>query len=147
MSFSERFWKDEAFDIVTDESSHYFYHATKNQVGPEGVLIGYTIGDKAAVVTNQSDLANITTVHHTLSPHFGDIRSKIQKQANYYWGNDPYSYGAYAMYGVGQWFTLMPILAKPFLHTHFAGEHIAEWQGFMEGAINSGEEAAEQIAG
>lgn len=29
--FTERFWKDENFDMVTDQSPHYFYHATKNQ--------------------------------------------------------------------------------------------------------------------
>ncbi len=39
----------------------------------------------------------------------------------------------------------MPVIKKPFLHTHFAGEHLAEWQGFMEGAINSGEEAVDQL--
>ncbi|MEI9942872.1 MAG: NAD(P)/FAD-dependent oxidoreductase [Chitinophagaceae bacterium] len=29
--FTERFWKDESFDMITDQSPHYFYHATKNQ--------------------------------------------------------------------------------------------------------------------
>ena len=32
------------------------------------------------------------------------------------------------------------------MHTHFAGKHLAEWQGFKEGAINTGEEAVEKIA-
>jgi monoamine oxidase len=49
------------------------------------------------------------------------------------------------MYGIGQWFDLMPVLRVPHMHTHFAGEHLADWQGFMEGAINSGEDAAEAI--
>ena len=34
---------------------------------------------------------------------------------------------------------------KEFVNTHFAGEHLADWQGFMEGAINTGEDAAEKI--
>jgi monoamine oxidase len=33
------------------------------------------------------------------------------------------------------------------MSTHFAGEHIADWQGYMEGAINSGEDAAAEIIG
>jgi monoamine oxidase len=33
------------------------------------------------------------------------------------------------------------------MHTHFSGEHVAEWQGFMEGAIVSGEDAAGAILG
>lgn len=31
--FSERFWQRENFDLITDQTPHYFYHATKNQDG------------------------------------------------------------------------------------------------------------------
>jgi monoamine oxidase len=82
----------------------------------------------------------------SLQPAFGNVRSLLEKQVNYYWGEDEYSRGSYALYAPGQWFRLMPILKKPFLSTLFAGEHLADWQGFMEGAINSGEAAAATIA-
>jgi monoamine oxidase len=143
--FSERFWNDESFDMVTDQTPHYFYHATKNQQSKKGVLISYTIGDKAAVIANQSDDWRKQTIRQTLEPHFGEIGQKLESQSNYYWGNDEYSFGAYALYGAGQWFRVRPILARSHVHTHFAGEHIADWQGFMEGAINTGEEAAGRI--
>ena len=142
--FNERFWPED-FDMATDLPAHYFYHATKNQPGPKGVLISYTIGDKAAVIANQDNEFHVAAINQALKPAFGDISAKIAGQWNYYWGNDEFSKGAYALYGVGQWFTLMPVLKKPFMHTYFAGEHVAEWQGFMEGAINTGEEAAEAI--
>ncbi|HTD93285.1 MAG TPA: FAD-dependent oxidoreductase [Chitinophagaceae bacterium] len=140
--FRERFWKAEDFDMVTDQSPHYFYHATKNQRSQKGVLISYTIGEKAAVVANQSDEWRADMIQQTLQPHFGDVKKLLESQGNYYWGNDPYSFGSYAVYGKGQWFRVRPILARPHIHTHFAGEHLADWQGFMEGAINTGEEAA-----
>jgi monoamine oxidase len=35
------------------------------------------------------------------------------------------------------------VLRKRFMHAYFTGEHLADWQGFMEGAINTGEAAAE----
>jgi monoamine oxidase len=47
------------------------------------------------------------------------------------------------VYGKGQWFSIRPILAAKFVNIHFAGEHIADWQGFMEGAVATGAEAAE----
>ncbi len=144
--FNKRFWNDESFDMITDQWPHYFYHATKNQHAASGVLISYTIGDKAAVVANQSDAFNRYTILQTLQPHFGDVGNLLQQQANYYWGNDKHSRGAYALYGVNQWFRLRPVLQESFMHTHFAGEHLAEWQGFMEGAINTGEDAADKIA-
>lgn len=143
--FRERFWKDESFDMVTDQTPHYFYHATKNQNSKKGVLISYTIGDKAAVIANQDDEWKINTVQQTLQPYFGDVKSLLDKQTNYYWGKDQYSLGAYALYGKGQWFRVRPILSRSHIHTHFAGEHLADWQGFMEGAINTGEEAAGKI--
>jgi monoamine oxidase len=143
--FSKRFWKDESFDMITDQLPHYFYHATKNQQSGKGVLISYTIGEKAAVVANQQDDWKAAMIQQTLQPHFGDVKSLLEKQTNYYWGNDPYSYGSYAVYGKGQWFRLRSILRRSHMHTHFAGEHLADWQGFMEGAIDTGEEAAKKI--
>lgn len=145
MVFNDRFWKAENFDLVSDQLPHYFYHATKNQVSKKGVLISYSIGDKAAVIANQSDNWIANQISNTLSPHFGNIENKLEKQVNYYWGEDPFTKGAYALYGAGQWFRLMPILQKPFINTFFAGEYIADWQGFMEGAVNTGEDAADAI--
>ncbi len=66
---------------------------------------------------------------------------------SYAWQRDKYTQGAYAFYRPGQWFTLKPILARPHGKVLFAGEHLAEWQGFMEGAVVTGEAAAEQLAG
>jgi monoamine oxidase len=133
--------------MVTDTYGHYFYHATKNQPGKKGVLISYTIGDKADVISRQNEEFKTGIIQESLRPAFGDIKDKMVNQVNYYWGIDEYSKGAYALYGKGQWFAIMPVLKKKFLSTYFAGEHLADWQGFMEGAIVTGEEAADEIAG
>ncbi|MEO6831548.1 MAG: FAD-dependent oxidoreductase [Chitinophagaceae bacterium] len=145
LHFSERFWGSESFDLVTDQSPQYFYHATKNQQSKEGVLMAYSIGDKAAMNANQSNEFLAQDVFRCLQPHFGDIKPLLKNQVSYYWGNDEYSRGAYAFYGIDQWFKLRPILSAPFMNTYFAGEHLADWQGFMEGAINTGEAAATAV--
>ena len=146
MLYSQRFWKDESFDMVTDTPGHYFYHATKNQPSAKGVLISYSIGDKAPVIKAQTDQLKANMIAESLMPAFGDTRNLLEKQVDYYWGEDKYSMGAYALYGIGQWFGVLPVLQKPFLQTQFAGEHLSEdWQGFMEGAIETGEAAAANI--
>ena len=147
LQFSDRFWKDENFDLITDQAPHYFYHATKNQTSKKGVLISYSIGEKAALIANQNDHFRTEMIEQTLGPHFGNVSQKLEKQANYYWGEDKYSRGAYAMYGINQWNRIRPVLQKSFLHTSFAGEHLADWQGFMEGAVNTGEMAAVECVG
>ncbi len=146
MLYSERFWKDESFDLVTDQPGHYFYHATKDQPSAKGVLISYAIGDKAPVIKAQSDAWKADMINMSLKPAFGDTKQLLEKQENYYWGDDEYSKGAYALYGVGQWFSVLPVLQRSFMRTHFAGEHLSDaWQGFMEGAIETGEAAAKKI--
>ncbi|RZM09979.1 MAG: FAD-dependent oxidoreductase, partial [Pedobacter sp.] len=107
----------------------------------------YTIGDKAAVIANQDNAWNGKTIADALRPGFGNTASLADKQFNYYWGNDEFSMGSYAVFGAGQWFGLRKTLQQPFLHTHFAGEHLADWQGFMEGALVTGEDAAKAIIG
>ncbi len=144
--FENRFWKDESFDMITDMPGHYFYHATKNQASTKGALISYSIGDKAAIFANQSKEANADMVCQSLSAAFPNIKSQIREQVNYYWGKNKYSYGAYAMYGKGQWNRLWPELSRDLSRIHFAGEHLSEnWQGFMEGALETGRDAADRV--
>jgi monoamine oxidase len=42
--FKDRFWGPEAFDLLSDQLPHYFYHATRNQDSKKGVLIAYATG-------------------------------------------------------------------------------------------------------
>lgn len=53
--------------------------------------------------------------------------------------------GAYAFYRPGQWFSVRPTLQAPHGHVRFSGEHLADWQGFMEGAVITGFEAARKL--
>ena len=71
-----------------------------------------------------------------------DTALAIEQEA---WQADRFTQGAYAFYRPGQWFTVMPALKKRFGRVLFAGEHIAEWQGFMEGAVVTGYKAADAI--
>ncbi len=145
--FKERFWKQEDFDMVTDTPAHYFYHATKNQDGKTGVLISYCTGDKADAMSSMTKEQRQDIILEALRPAFGNVKHYMKDSMMYYWGTDPYSRGAYAFYGKGQWFGIMPVLRESFMHTHFAGEHLADWQGFMEGAINSAEDVVDEILG
>jgi monoamine oxidase len=52
---------------------------------------------------------------------------------------------AYAFYRPGQWFTVRPLLQRSHGRVLFAGEHLADLQGFMGGAVNTGQAAADQL--
>jgi monoamine oxidase len=143
--FSERFWKDESLDMITDTLPHYFFHSTKNQEGNKGVLTSYAVGDRAYVLSKMKENEKIKEICDALKPAFGDVEKYAEKAVHYYWGSDPFTQGAYAIYNKHQWLDVREALNKNHGRIYFAGEHLADWQGFMEGAIVSGEDAVEKI--
>ncbi len=143
--FSERFWKDESFDMLTDTLGHYFFHSTKLQPGKKGVLTSYAIGDKAEILAKMPKEKKIKELINCLQPAFGNVSNLSLDAMAYYWGNDPYSQGAYAIYDINQWFSHRNELIEKSGNIYFAGEHLAEWQGFMEGAFVSGMDAAKAV--
>ena len=145
--FSERFWQDEAFGVTTDSLAHFIYHNSQHQPGPKGLLTAYTTGDKAFVFSKLNPEQKIREVCQALQPAFGDTERFAEKVTGYYWGEDVFSMGAYAVYNTGQWYGIRAALGKPFQKVVFTGEHLAEWQGFMEGAVQTGLDAAKALAG
>ena len=145
--FAERFWKEDDFSLVTDLTSHFYFHTTQRQPGPQGILCAYTIGDKADVLAAQDEPRRMEIVVRDLLPVFAGAPGLVRDVAAYAWQRDPWTRGAYALYRPGQWFGIRPVLQEPHGKILFAGEHLADWQGFMEGAVNTGEEAAAELAG
>ena len=145
--YDERFWKDDNFSMVSDTTSHYYFHSTQKQPGRRGILTAYAIGEKADVLASQDDARRMALITRDLVD-FNPNASKLARGiASYAWQRDEFTEGAYALYRPGQWFGIRPILARPHQKVLFAGEHIADWQGFMEGAIETGEAAAESLIG
>lgn len=144
--FAERFWGAEDFSLVSDTTAHYYFHSTKNQPGAEGILCSYAIGEKADVLAAaQDDRRRLSIVTRDLMPLSERAPQLARSIASYHWQRDPLTRGAYALYRPGQWFGVRPLLGRPHNKVLFAGEHLADWQGFMEGAIVTGEEAAREL--
>ncbi|HEY5927530.1 MAG TPA: FAD-dependent oxidoreductase [Kofleriaceae bacterium] len=65
-----------------------------------------------------------------------------------HWPSNPLTRGSYTCYTPGQFTTIAENEGKPVGNLHFAGEHTNSfyiWQGFMEGALLSGIDAANEI--
>jgi monoamine oxidase len=63
------------------------------------------------------------------------------------WVSDPWARGSYAAYLPGQYTRYYGYVGRPEGRIHFAGEHTATAnQGYLEGAVESGERAADEIA-
>jgi len=143
--YENRFWKDENFSMVSDVTSHFYFHSTQNQSGQEGILTAYAIGEKADVLASQSDARRMKIITNDLTDFNAGAPQLAKGIASYAWQRDKYTEGAYALYRPGQWFGIRPILQRPHGKILFAGEHLADWQGFMEGAVETGEAAAASL--
>ena len=143
----ERFWGPENFSLVSDVTSHYYFHSTKDQPGKQGILCSYAVGEKADVLASQNNRRRTEIITRDLIPFDKRAPELALDIQSYAWQRDKYTQGAYAFYRPGQWFTLRPILSRPHGKVFFAGEHLADWQGFMEGAVVTGRAAAAELAG
>ena len=156
--FNKRFWhsdkgfhKGYGFSAFTTRVSDYCFDSTYLQKGPGGILCSYSIGDKADDLASEPSSANMKKwVREDMLEVLGikgdetnEIKAiKTQPQA---WQRVHWIGGAYAFYRPGQWFTVRPILQRSHGRVLFAGEHLADLQGFMEGAVNTGQAAADQL--
>jgi monoamine oxidase len=63
------------------------------------------------------------------------------------WEQDPWARGGYAFFDPAFDPSLRAWLARPFGRVFFAGEHTSvKWQGYMNGAVESGRRAAAEVA-
>jgi monoamine oxidase len=151
--FREKFWVEKnadgksGFSLFTNRASDFVFESTFGQDSSGGILCSYAIGDKA------DDLANET--HPDLARWIGgDVQKALNVKRKVHgeyidhkaWQTEESIGGAYAFYRPGQWFNVRPALQRSHERVAFAGEHLSEdWQGFMEGAVETGEAAADSL--
>jgi len=151
----KRFWPNPpngGFSIFTSLASDFCFDSTYKQGGAPGILCSYAVGDKADDIAS-SPLHDLGKwIAGDVAMAFGKKKRRVkvldvERQAWQSVQDDPYTGGAYAFYRCGQWLTVLPALSKPHKRVYFAGEHLSEnWQGFMEGAVETGQDVADALA-
>ncbi|MCG3119196.1 MAG: Pseudooxynicotine oxidase [bacterium] len=147
LQFRERFWLQQ-----TGESRKSLqgmigsvYEASGGQAGQRGLLVAY-IPDKSGMEMGSLPaeqrldkvLAKVSEIHPEAPRYFEGGYVK-------WWQEDPWAGGTYAYFRPGEVTTIRTIIAKPEGRIHFAGEHTAGWQGYMNGAVESGHRVAREI--
>ncbi|HEX4851284.1 MAG TPA: FAD-dependent oxidoreductase, partial [Puia sp.] len=97
--------------------------------------------DETAEHLSQNFLGGLNTIY------IGSQDAYTGKNVKFCWSKNPFSNGGYSSFKKGQWSTLAGWEAVPVGNIFFAGEHVnLDFQGYMNGAAQSGREAAEMIA-
>lgn len=112
-----------------------------------GVLTGFILGRDAREWGQRPAGERRQTVLECFARYFGDKALAPLSYEELDWSEEIYSRGGYAGSPVpGALLDYGPMLREPFGRIHWAGaETSSEWSGYMEGAIRSGERAANEV--
>lgn len=76
---------------------------------------------------------------------YPEIRGQVERETTICWDEDPWARGGYPWFRPGEMSKLMPHIAAPEGRIHFAGDHASARPGWMEGALESGLRAADEV--
>ena len=149
IQYRKRFWEERGWNgrLVTDAPILYTWHATSHVESEDGILTAYTGGEPAVRLSALSDDERIQVAVHEIEKLFPGSSELIEHAATVAWPNEAFTRGSYMALAPGQVSTHWESLLKPAGRLFFAGEHATPLQGFMEGAVESGQRAAGMILG
>ncbi|GAB4015665.1 flavin monoamine oxidase family protein [Spirosoma koreense] len=115
--------------------------------GSLGVMMGFVLGNQAKEFSTLSDEDRQQSALQTFATFFGPEALEPIRYIDHSFMNEEWSRGCYAgLMGPGVWTTLGPALRAPVGRIHWAGtETSAVWNGYIEGAIRSGERVVQEI--
>jgi monoamine oxidase len=149
VTYERAFWREAGFsgEVVSSDGPLSVVYDNTSHDGRQPALVGFVVGSQARQWSAQPLSDRKRRVANALARYFGDEAKSFQEYHELDWGAEPWSRGG----PVGG---LPPgVLTKSFAHLrkpegriHWAGTEAAtEWIGYMEGAIQSGERAADEI--
>jgi len=147
MEYKERFWKERNWNgrMSTDAPIVYTWHATSHFEHQHGVITAYTGGENARNLSELSDEKRIEAAVNEIERVFPGSSKLIVNTETVSWFNEPYTRGSYMALAPGEVTRYWKSLSEPVGRLFFAGEHASPIQGFMEGAVESGQRVAATI--
>jgi monoamine oxidase len=148
LQFSQRFWvapaRPRAYGSTLPLGA--VWDANEEQRGRAGVLAllaGGSASDASQTLLSRDGVQGFVAALDWL----GSSRAALLGAKQLAWDHDPLSRGGYAYFDPAFDPALRAWLARPCGPLFFAGEHTSiRWQGYMNGAVESGRRAAAEIA-
>jgi monoamine oxidase len=147
LQFSSRFWRavgrprafgsDLPFGAVWDGNEEQ-----RGRTGILSLLAGGSASDATQALVAKDGMRALASQLDWL----GSSGVELRQSRQVVWETDPWARGGYAYFDPAFDPALRQWLARPFGRLFFAGEHTSfRWQGYMNGAVESGRRAAAEI--
>jgi monoamine oxidase len=149
VQFTDRHWYGLGNNGNTYADTGYqnTWEVTRSQPGRSGVLVDYTGGDIGASFGSGTPTTRAQQFLKQLEPVLPGISAKFNGRATIdFWTAYPWTKGSYSYWKVGQYTAFAGSERERSGNCHFAGEHTSvDFQGYLNGAVDSGENAADEI--
>lgn len=151
VQFNRRHWRDlgNNGDTFSDQGYQASWEVTRGQPGTSGILVDYTGGAIGASFGNGTPAQRAAQFLTQVDPVLPGVKAAWNGRATVdYWPGNPYTRGSYSYWQVGQYTRFSGIEAEQDGNVHFCGEHTSiDAQGYLEGAVETGERAAAEVIG
>ncbi|MDP6339732.1 MAG: FAD-dependent oxidoreductase [Candidatus Marinimicrobia bacterium] len=147
MQFKRRIWDEKGSvgqRIFTDTPLRRVYHFSIDQPGPRGILLSFTSGTDAEKLGKMSEEKRLTISRNTAEKLWPKTPQYWESGISKYWNEDPWLRGSYSFIGPGQ-HDFLNIIRRSEGQVHFAGEHTTIYRASMNGAIESGLRAVDEV--
>lgn len=152
VQFISRFWNKlgNNGETFADTGYQQTFESSRAQPGRSGILVNFTGGETAAkqfAVTNDKIAETTRKFLDKLNPVLSESISNWNGLATVdHWLSNQWTKGSYSYWKVGQYTKFAGILGKREGNIFFAGEHTSiKWLGYLNGAVESGERAAQEV--
>jgi monoamine oxidase len=149
LQFKKRFWNDLGAngETYSDRGYQSTWEVTRAQPGLSGILVDYTGGTIGASFGTGTPSSRAKTFLGQLEPALPGATAQWNgKAAVDYWLGNPWTKGSYSYWKVGQYTSFSGAEGERSGNCHFAGEHTSQdFQGYLNGAIDTGELAAAEL--
>jgi monoamine oxidase len=147
LQVGRRFWDEHApASTPTDLPIMLAAEASRGQPGGRAILEAFITGARAREVERMAPADRVSFAAGHMERIHPGLRRHLERGASYAWDGDPWSRGDYAWFRPGQMRRFLPHLAAPEGRVHFAGDHTSTSPGWMNGALESGLRAADEVA-
>ncbi len=148
LQYSKRFWRAKGRPRAFGSPLPYgaIWEGNEEQPGVRGILTlmaGGTASEETQAMVARDGIARFASGLSWL----GTSPAELEASRQVVWESDPFARGGYAYFDPSFDPALREWLARPAGRLFFAGEHTSiRWQGYMNGAVESGRRAAAEIA-
>lgn len=149
MGLSSRPWRAQGRDgtLYTDLPMQSGWDASRQSLGDAGAYTWFMGGQPALDMGRGAAAAHAQRFVKGMDRAFADFAAHDTGDVlRVHWPTEPFALGSYTCYRPGQWTRLAGLEGRRVRHLHFAGEHCScEFQGYMNGAAETGRRAAAAI--